>query len=94
MNTQFFIDNLTVLLYIPSVITFLLFAWDKHQAVYERSRVPDVLLWVCTLLFGAFGALCGMILFNHMSRRKPYLIGVPILLVLQLTAVVLLKVLS
>ena len=43
------------------------------------------------LLFGAFGALCGMILFNHKTHKPLFYITVPILAILQIAAIVLFK---
>jgi len=92
MDTRFIFEYLTYIIYIPSVLAFLLFGLDKHQAVYGCRRISDVLLMIPTILMGAFGALCGMIFFNHMSKKKLYLVFVPILLILQITAVILLRI--
>ncbi|MDD7319110.1 MAG: DUF1294 domain-containing protein [Prevotella sp.] len=69
-----------------SILTFVLFAWDKHLAYYGRTRMPEFLLLSLSLLGGAFGALCGMIFFHHKTLHKSFTISVPIFLYLQLTA--------
>ena len=95
MDTQtirFLNENLIYLLAVPCIFTFLLFAWDKHLAHYHRERVPEVILFVLCLLFGAFGALCAMILFRHKTRKISFLITVPVLAVIQVAAVVVFKV--
>ena len=84
-------NNITYLIYFPCVVTFLLYAWDKHQAHYGYRCLPEAVLLLFTALMGAFGALCGMIFFNHKTDRRLFLVAVPVLLVLQLTAVILLK---
>ena len=94
MDTQtirFISDNLVFLLATPCILTFLLFAWDKHLAYYNLRRVPEAVLFLMSLLFGAFGALCGMILFNHKTKHVSFLIIVPLLTALQLAAIVLFK---
>lgn len=92
MDKSFIIDNLTYLLYIPSVLAFLLFGLDKHRSVYNYRRIPGFLLYLPTILMGAFGAMCGMIFFNHLTKRNLYLVGVPFLLLLQVIAIVLFKI--
>lgn len=85
----FLADYMAYLLFIPCTITYLLFAWDKHQAHYERPRVPEFLLLIMAFLFGAFGALCAMIFFNHKTKHPLFTITVPILVVVQLTIIIL-----
>lgn len=78
-------------IYIMSLLTFAMYGWDKHLAVYNKTRIPELILLLFTFLGGAFGALCGMILFKHKTLHKMFLICVPIFLVLQLTTVILFR---
>lgn len=67
-----------------SLLTFVLFGWDKHLAVYHKTRIPEFILLLFSFLGGAFGGLCGMIIFRHKTLHKIFLIFVPIFLFLQL----------
>ena len=78
-------------IYIMSLLTFAMYGWDKHLAVYNKTRIPEFILMLFAFLGGAFGALCGMILFKHKTLHKMFLICVPIFLVLQLTTVILFR---
>ena len=89
--SRFINENLVFLLFAPNVITYLLFGWDKHLAVYHRSRIPEAVLFFFTFLFGGFGALCGMIFFRHKTQHTSFLVLVPLLLLIQLAAVVLFR---
>jgi len=80
------------IIYIASIFTFALFAWDKHLAVFQKTRVPEFILLLFSFLGGAFGALCGMILFKHKTLHKMFLICVPVFLFLQLTIDILYRV--
>ena len=82
-----------LIIYVMSLLTFALYAWDKHLAVYQKTRVPELILLLFSFLGGAFGALCGMIFFRHKTLHKMFLISVPIFLFLQLAASVLFRVL-
>jgi uncharacterized membrane protein YsdA (DUF1294 family) len=47
---------------------FLCFGYDKRRAVNERWRIPERrLLWLA--LLGPFGALVGMRVFRHKTRK-------------------------
>lgn len=72
------------ILFFMSVLTFALFGWDKHKAVYGKSRIPEFLLLSLSLLGGAFGGLCGMILFRHKTMHTSFKVCVPLFMALQL----------
>lgn len=72
------------IIYIASIFTFALFAWDKHLAVFQKTRVPELILLLFSFLGGAFGALCAMIIFRHKTNHKKFTICVPIFVFLQL----------
>ncbi len=78
-------------LYAVNILTFALYGWDKHLAVYRCRRVPELVLLFLALIGGAFGALCGMILFRHKTRHLKFRICVPLFLFLQLALVVFLR---
>ncbi len=79
-------------IYVMSLLTFALFGWDKHLAIYQKTRVPEFILLMFAFLFGAFGALCGMIFFRHKTMHKMFLICVPIFLFIQLAADILYRI--
>lgn len=80
------------IIYIVSILTFMLFCWDKHLAIYHKRRVPEFVLLLFAALGGAFGALVGMILFDHKTLHKSFTITVPIFLFFQLAIVIILRV--
>lgn len=67
-----------------NVIGFALMAYDKHCAVNAKRRIPEWFLMIVAALLGAFGSLCGMIIFKHKTAKKLFYIGVPVLLLLQI----------
>lgn len=90
-TSKFIAENLVYLFAAPSIIAYLLFAWDKHLAHYQRSRVPEAVLLLVSLLYGAFGAMCSMIFFHHKTRKPAFYILVPLLAAIQIAGVVLFK---
>jgi len=65
-----------------NIITFVIWGVDKFKAISKQWRVPERVLVSLILLGGAFGALAGMLVFHHKTRKKEFwvLVGVGILL--------------
>lgn len=80
------------IIYIMSIITFSLYALDKYFAVIQVHRIPEAVLLLTSFLCGAFGALCGMILFRHKTQHTSFLWCIPIFLLLQLAVDIIFRV--
>jgi len=52
-----------------SVVTFAAFGIDKFQAQTHRWRTPERVLLGLALAGGAYGALAGMLVFHHKTRK-------------------------
>ncbi len=68
---------------------------EKYQQnSREHSRISEkTLLWTAAC-FGSAGALLGMLVFRHkinLKTKKKFVIGVPVMLVLQLVAMFFIK---
>lgn len=77
----------TILLHtitIANILSFVTFGVDKLLAKLGRWRVPEsVLLWTA-LLLGSAGALAGMVVLRHKTKKSKFTISVPMLLLFQL----------
>ena len=82
-----------IILFIASILTFALFAYDKHLATYGKFRVPEAVLLLFAFLGGAFGAFCAMQLFRHKTHKPLFYITVAILMILQIGADILIRLL-
>lgn len=78
-----FIIAILVLL---NVISFGAFFLDKQKAVQGKWRIPEKVLFLLAGIGGAAGALLAMKLFRHKTRHPKFTIGIPVLLVLQIIA--------
>ncbi len=67
-----------------NVIVALIFGLDKRRAKKKKRRVSEKFLLVSALCMGAVGALCGMLLFNHKTKKPKFKFGVPALLILNI----------
>lgn len=78
------LDGSICLLYVANVLSLALFAYDKWQSRRAGPRVPELSLLLVAGLMSGLGALLGMHLFRHKTRRPAFRWGVPALLVGQL----------
>lgn len=63
---------------------------DKEKARKNLWRIPEATLLTVAALGGSIGVLAGMYLFHHKTRKPRFFIGVPLILTVQLIAVLLL----
>lgn len=80
-----------------NVLTFLAFGIDKWNAVHNGQknkhlsrRIPEVSLLFLALLGGSPAALLAMLLFRHKTQHKKFCYGVPAILLVQVTMVIVL----
>ena len=53
-----------------SLLTFLLFGYDKNAARLNQRRIPERVLLGLSILGGAAGGLAGMLSFRHKTRKS------------------------
>jgi len=66
-----------------NALTFLLYGLDKRFAKKGMRRIPEKTLMGFAVVFGAPGALLGMLMFRHKTKHKKFIITVPLFLLLQ-----------
>lgn len=67
-----------------NTLVFLIYIADKRKARRGRWRIAEsTLLWLA-LLGGSAGALAGIYLVRHKSRKPRFALGVPLLLAVHL----------
>ena len=68
---------------ILNVISFFLMALDKRLACRRRRRIPEKVLFLSALLFGALGGTAGMWIFRHKTRHWYFRVFFPLMLFFQ-----------
>jgi uncharacterized membrane protein YsdA (DUF1294 family) len=66
-----------------NVFTFSLMGVDKNLARNRLWRVSERALFLGSLLGGSAGTWLGMYLFRHKTRKKRFVIGIPVILLIQ-----------
>ena len=74
-----------------NVVALILCAVDKLRARAGKWRVPEGTLMLSAALGGAAGFLLAMLLLRHKTKHKMFTLGVPAILLAQVTLLVLLK---
>ena len=75
---------------IVNIVAFCLYGIDKNAAIRQKQRIPNRVLLLLAVFGGSLGALAGMYTFRHKTKKWYYTITVPLLLMIQIAAVVLL----
>lgn len=75
---------LVIYLIAVNAVTMITYGIDKFNAVHKRWRIRVSTLLGLAMIGGSVGALAGMYLFRHKTRKAAFTIGVPVMLILQL----------
>ncbi len=73
--------NYLIILLIWNIIVMLVYGVDKIQAKRRGRRISERMLLLCSFLFGGYGAVFGMILFNHKTSKMKFRLFIPITVV-------------
>lgn len=67
-------------------ISFVMMGRDKRKAKRNQRRTPEKNLFVIALLGGSLGVFLAMRLYRHKTKHTSFLIGIPLLFVLNAAA--------
>ena len=80
------VKNIVMYLIVVNLLAFICFGVDKQKARTNQWRISENTL----LGGGSLGAICGMRLFHHKTRHPKFSLGLPIILIIQAIAAVIL----
>lgn len=72
-----------IYLIIINIIAFIVYGIDKWKAKRNRWRISEKMLLFLAIIGGSVGALAGMYIFHHKTLHKKFVLGVPLILVIQ-----------
>lgn len=55
-----------------TVVTMLVYGWDKLSAKKDWRRIPEHTLLFISLIGGALGGLLGMLIWHHKTRKAKF----------------------
>lgn len=65
-------------------LSFILMGWDKLKALRNTYRISEKSLIFIALIGGAIGALLGMLIFHHKTKKNLFKVGIPIIIMIQI----------
>ena len=90
MLTTHAVKILLVYILCVSIIAFAAYGIDKRKAEKNKWRIPESVLIMLAVLGGSVGALAGMLVFHHKTKKAKFVIGIPVILLLQAAAALIL----
>lgn len=67
-----------------NILSFLLMGYDKYSAIKKNWRISENSLIGISLLGGSIGSYIGMFIFHHKTKKKRFLIGIPLCLIINI----------
>ena len=74
-----------------TLIAFLVMGWDKLCAQRDARRVSEKTLFLLAIIGGSIGSIAGMYAFRHKTQHWYFKIGLPLILILQIAAIIAVK---
>lgn len=71
-----------------NLLTLAIVGLDKYKARYHLWRIRENTLLGLALAMGGVGVLAGMLLFRHKTQHLKFIVGVPLLIVVNLSVAV------
>lgn len=69
---------------VSNLAAFLIYGMDKGRAKRHQWRIPERVLLGAAAIGGSVGALAGMYIFHHKTRKMKFAVGIPLIFILQL----------
>lgn len=77
-----------VYILILSLVTFVVWGWDKSAAIRGAWRISERALLLLVILGGAIGAGLGMLVFRHKTRNKMFRLVIPAAAIIQIALLI------
>lgn len=64
-----------------NITAWIIYGLDKWKAKSGMRRISEKTLLLIAFFGGSAGAIAGMILFRHKTRKPKFMVGVPVMLI-------------
>ena len=61
-----------------NILVMLVYGLDKMLAKMHHRRISENTLLSCAFMLGGFGAILGMVLFNHKTSKMKFRVLIPV----------------
>ena len=84
MQEIFTTKNIIVYLMVINILGFFIMWLDKRKAKRNEWRIPEKTLFIITALGGGIGTIAGMYTFRHKTQKIAFVIGLPLITILEI----------
>ncbi|MEA3553999.1 MAG: DUF1294 domain-containing protein [Campylobacterota bacterium] len=87
---NFFLTYFEIYLIFVNITTFILFTYDKVQAISANKnvlRVPEINLLLMSMLGGTIGAIVSMLLFRHKIKKLSFIVKLLVVIIIQTASI-------
>ncbi|MER2080428.1 MAG: DUF1294 domain-containing protein [Ruminococcus sp.] len=81
---------LLIYLAVISLISVILTVSDKRRAIRRRYRISEFTLLLFSALGGSVAMLLTMLMIRHKTNHLKFMLGIPVIIILQVAAAVVL----
>lgn len=81
-------DTIAAYLIFLNLVGFLIMGEDKRRVKMHRWRISERMLFLVSILGGSIGTWAGMYVFRHKTRHWYFVIGMPLILILQIAGAI------
>ena len=78
------LKNILFFFFIINALAFLIMQIDKNNAINGKRRVSEASIFTVAIIGGSIGVLLGMYILHHKTKKRKFIIGIPIILLLQI----------
>ena len=86
-NGIMYIKGLIIYLIVINIIGIAVMGADKSKAKKGVWRIPEKTLFFVSMIGGSIGTWAGMYLFRHKTKHWYFVIGMPLILIIQIVVV-------
>ncbi|MCR5254592.1 MAG: DUF1294 domain-containing protein [Acetatifactor sp.] len=82
------INIIIIYLICMNILGFASMGIDKEKAKRNAWRIPEKTLFLIAIMGGSIGSIAGMQVFRHKTKHMSFVIGMPLILILQVICAV------
>lgn len=71
-----------------NILGFFVMGEDKRRAKKHLYRIPEKTLFSVAIIGGSIGSILGMYHFRHKTKHSSFVVGMPIIVILQIILVI------
>ena len=88
VSNIFTTQNIIIYFVVINIIGLFIMWLDKRKAIKGAWRIPEKTIFLITALGGGIGTISGMYIFRHKTQKLQFVLGLPVITILEIIAIV------